>query len=79
MKQVKIRIKSYEEILQYLESNGFNECSNGNWRKDGFPTFYSWMFDYQNETHEAESFTKDDQTRYRVKSEVFHADWVELV
>lgn len=79
MGTVKIRVKSYEEILNHLESNGFNECSNGNWRKAGFPTFYSYMFEYQNEVHEADIYVKEGQTQYWVGCIVFLPDWVELV
>jgi hypothetical protein len=37
-------ILSYEEVLSWLEKNGYTECSRGNWRGDG-PTFYFGMQD----------------------------------
>lgn len=41
---MKITVKSQEELLKKFDEEGWRECPNGNWRKDGYPTFWAKMF-----------------------------------
>lgn len=73
----KVSVKNQEEILNYLEREGFNECVNGNWRRSGKCTFYTWMFESCNKEFVVEKI--DNSDKIKVDGYWFEIDWLELI
>lgn len=73
----KVAVKNQEDILSYLEREGFNECVNGNWRKCSRATFYSRMFNSCNKEFTVTSVVNNKIVE--VDGEWFDIDWLELV
>lgn len=74
---MRVTVKSQGDLLSLFSRDGYNECSNGNWRKGGYPTFWFWMF--QDCCGLSFEVVEVRQDRLELSDgNVVHRDWVDF-